>query len=100
MSADKVRPCSSCKALILFARSPVGNVLPLDARPLTGEGDGRLTPRVVLYRLLGENAVTVSRAAVGSLAPLFVSHFVSCPSAGQHSKKRPAARQEALDFAP
>ena len=93
-------PCKSCGALMIFARSPVGNPLPLDAKPLTGEGDERLTPRVILYRLDGENAVTVSRAALGSVRPLFVSHFVSCPHAASPSKKRaPVARQGALDFA-
>lgn len=68
--------CESCGRAILWAISPTGARLPLDARPMT--------------------AYTLDDAALGdrhalkleTSQPLYVSHFTTCPNAARHSRPR------------
>ena len=68
--------CSSCGRRILWAASPSGRMLPLDARPM------------LPYSLnsSGPNAVVPLAVRVALTDPVYVSHFTTCPSATQHSR--------------
>ena len=86
-----VSACSSCGRAIIWAASPSGARLPLDARP------------AVMYYLDDAvptpNAKPVTAEVIKAPAGLFdyaatvepktyVSHFLTCPNAGEHSKGR------------
>ena len=83
--------CSTCGRAIIWATTSIGSKLPLDARP------------AIVYRLEGPDAdpraVAVKQTAVIAAADLFgeeheegvsvyVSHFLTCPQAAQHSRSR------------
>jgi hypothetical protein len=79
-----VRRCRSCDAKILWAQTPAGKPIPLDALP---RPDGNL----VLVRREGKSVAVGARDAdysrfVGEGAPLRVAHFVTCPNADAHRK--------------
>jgi hypothetical protein len=63
--------CSSCGALIFWARTTRGNRIPIDANPVA---NGNL-------RLDGVEAHVVP---IGQ--GTHVSHFANCPNAGKHRK--------------
>lgn len=85
-----IAKCSSCGRAIIWATSPSGARLPLDARP------------AVMYYLDAAsppNAVRVTAEVIRPPTGLFdeaqaevpktyVSHFLTCPSAAQHSRGR------------
>lgn len=67
--------CRSCQRAIIWTTSPSGAQLPLDARPAVAyfiqpEGE----------RLRAVPSLDVSQAKA------YVSHFLTCPFAAQHSK--------------
>lgn len=82
------QPCSSCEAPMIWATSPAGKLLPLDARPTSGMyNDGAVPPKPT-YRIEVDNG-GVKRAvdAGGAIShETYVSHFATCPNAGQHSR--------------
>lgn len=88
--------CRSCNAPMIWATSPAGAALPLDAKPLSGAGDPRITSRLVFYRLEGENAVALPRGGLLPEGDVYVSHFATCPNAAQHSKRRGGVTQPGL----
>lgn len=61
--------CSSCGAAILWAKTPQGKAMPLDAKP---------EKRVVLGRQTGEAHVLDT----------YLPHWASCPNAAQHRRPR------------
>jgi DNA polymerase III epsilon subunit-like protein len=64
--------CKSCGAAILWAKTPAGKAMPLDAEP---------QKRIVLGRVTGEAHVLDT----------YVPHWATCPSAAQHRAPRPEA---------
>ena len=68
--------CRSCQRKIIWVRSPSGALLPLDSRPVTvytlGANDNGPVAEKVEHHL-------------GS-ALFYVSHFLTCPQAAEHSK--------------
>lgn len=73
----KPSTCRSCGARIIWAEHG-GERIPLNAT------------RVRLYELLGPPGnEPIARTMVEGARPLlgYVSHFVSCPNASQHSKR-------------
>ena len=73
--------CQSCGRAIIWATSPTGARLPLDARPVTVYGvapqEGYATP-------------LAGKADRLDHSPVYISHFLTCPNAGQHSHQRRA----------
>ena len=70
--------CSSCGRAIIWVTSPNGKSMPLTARPVTvyaideGSPDDRHTPDAV-------------KVEMGS--KVYISHFVDCPNAAEHSRR-------------
>jgi hypothetical protein len=69
-----VSRCRSCDAEIIWAVTPKGKRIPLDAEPAERPAG--------LFRLEGENAISVAGE------PVYLSHFVTCPNAAQHRRPR------------
>ncbi len=68
-----VNTCRSCDALIIWARTPAGRLMPLDVAP---NPEGNVTLEDGRVRVLGAVAAG-QRRAMG--VPLFMAHHVSCP---------------------
>ena len=66
--------CRTCQAPIIWAVTPSGRRMPLDAEPREG---GNVTLRADGVAIVG-----------GEGAVRYVSHFVTCPQAGQHRRTR------------
>jgi hypothetical protein len=81
----RVTQCRSCKADIVWVKTPKGKNMPIDSTPVADgrwmleEGDGG-KPNVV-------HASNTHGALEGDMAR-YQSHFDSCPNASQHSKPR------------
>ena len=96
MPGYKQSPCKACGAAMIYAISPRGAVLPLDARPVPDEVTA--LRYVVLYRLEAPlDSVTPQSVAVTQLeyaiafaadAELRASHFATCPNSSAHSTRR------------
>jgi hypothetical protein len=72
--------CRSCGAAILWALTPAGRRVPLDAEPVEYEAPaGRYA---VLWPADGGTPVAVHRPA------LYLTHFATCPNAASHRKPR------------
>ena len=75
--------CSSCGRAIIWTVSSYGARLPLDARPVTvyeiEEDDGQVNA-LNLKDQIDDLWPGVKRAK------LYVSHFLTCPNADEHSK--------------
>ena len=76
--ADRVHACRSCGAPIMWAMTGRGKTMPVDAAPSDG-GNVTLT-------LDGGTLRAVVSAGDAGLAHL--SHFVSCPKAEKHRRRR------------
>lgn len=74
--------CRSCGAAIIWAKTPAGKTMPIDAEP-TPYGNIALVPAgaIVLTKDLADQG-----RRIGS--KLYRSHFVSCPHAAKHRKAR------------
>lgn len=89
-----VSACSSCGRAIIWAFSPNGARLPLDARPVVMYYlDESKPPNAipVTAEVLRGPSDLFAQAGVGVEAEVvqpkvYVSHFVTCPNAAQHSK--------------
>ncbi len=68
-----VNTCRSCGAAILWARTPAGRAMPLDANPTR---DSNVALEAGQARVLGP-AVAAERRARREL--LFTSHHATCP---------------------
>lgn len=77
------KSCSSCGASIIWAITSSGGRMPVDAEPVK---DGNI---VLRQPGLDEVFAHVRRENSPQLAtPYYVSHFVTCPNANQHRKRR------------
>jgi hypothetical protein len=74
--------CGSCRSAIEWARTEAGKSVPIDALPVA---DGNLAVR----RVDGELHTRVVRPdeVLGPDEKRGVSHFATCPNAGQHRKR-------------
>ncbi len=77
--------CRSCNAAIIWSISPAGKTLPLDGKPILSIDDVRLGSHSTLYRLVGVRALKAFLTS--DPAPLYISHFATCPNASQHSRR-------------
>jgi len=77
-SAENVEKskCRSCGRAIIWTRLPKGALLPLDARPVTVYTLGWTTETL--------QAQPLARDPDGE--PLYISHFLSCPTVEQHTR--------------
>jgi hypothetical protein len=71
--------CRSCGAALLWAITPKGKRMPLDAAPVEGG-------LWFAYDVAGEKHCAPARA--GAEGPLYTSHFATCPQADQHRRRR------------
>ena len=69
--------CSSCGRAIIWATSPTGARLPLTAKPVT----------VYMIDTGGPDDTYTPDAIKADGGPYYISHFVDCPNAAQHSRK-------------
>jgi hypothetical protein len=88
----RVTTCKSCRAEIIWVRTPKKKNMPLDATPvpdgdwmLDGEDDEGKT-QVAHYNS--------SAAAAEGGAARYQSHFKSCPNAQKHSNEAKAGREQ------
>lgn len=70
--------CRSCGAPIRFVRTTKGKLMPLDREP---HPDGNI-------ELDTEGHATVHGQPPLDAGPLYLSHFVSCPSASENRRPR------------
>lgn len=68
--------CRSCQAEIIWAQTSGGKKIPLDAQPVVARGG---------FRLAEDRRGQTVALNVGTV---YVSHFATCPNAGQHRKGR------------
>lgn len=70
--------CRSCGAAIIWAVTPAGKRMPLDAQP---------AKRIVLddygVKTFGDEA------PCAQVVDTYTSHFATCPNAAQHRKAKP-----------
>ena len=71
--------CSSCHRAIIWTTSPIGVKLPLTVRPVT------------IYEIDtgGPEDQHSPDAAKVRGGPYYISHFVDCPNATEHSRGKP-----------
>lgn len=78
--------CRSCQAPIIWVKTEKGKPMPLDAES-GGDGANFIKLRVdpngdkIVHFVKGRELET-------NTAPLYRSHFVSCPNRDEHRKKR------------
>ncbi len=75
-------PCSSCKAPIIWIKTPKGKSMPLDATP-NPAGNVVIRDGLAVVLTLDELA---NDPSVGQRR--FLPHWASCPSAAQHRKAK------------
>ena len=76
--------CRSCGAEILWARTPSGKAMPLDAVPnLAGEAI-LVNDIVQVSRALADAAIDAGRAD-----DVYIVHWATCPNAKAHRKPPP-----------
>lgn len=72
-----VAACSSCGKPIIWTTSPTGARLPLTAKPVT------------VYQIDEEHSRAMNTTPDANKlegGPFYISHFVDCPNANQHSR--------------
>jgi hypothetical protein len=77
--------CRSCGAPIVWAKTPRGKAMPLDATPAA---DGN----IVLEEDNAGAIAHVRTAAFGGVGVFHKSHFATCPNANQHRKPKESRR--------
>jgi len=70
--------CRTCKAPIVWARSPKGAAMPFDAAPSDEHGQWLLREGRALYVAPPKRAEHAGE--------LFATHFVTCPDADTHQQ--------------
>lgn len=97
--------CRTCSAPVIWAVSPAGKNLPLDAKLLTAGDPALLQPAPgakrlpTYYRIQPEGDHRNPRNLAYVISPaemvgerkgerVYVSHFATCPQAAQHSRGR------------
>ncbi len=78
--------CKTCDREIVWVKPETGSDLPLDARPVDAYlyFDDGMKAAPALHVAIGGSSET---APLKTLGPLYVSHFLTCPQAAQHSKQ-------------
>ena len=76
--------CSSCGAVIIFAKTIKGATIPLDEQP-SPRGNIVLSPEEGTALVYNGPAAIAPRYAD---EPRYFSHFATCPNADQHRKGR------------
>lgn len=76
--------CRSCQAEIIWAKTPRGKSIPLDAQPTT---DGNVMVADGVAHVLAPDQLAVS-LDLYSPDERFTSHFASCPFASEHRRPR------------
>jgi hypothetical protein len=83
-----VSTCRSCGAEIVWAFTPEGHRMPVDAEPVDG-GNVVLSPASSPGQ--APTATVVGRRVQASLfgddGPRYVSHFATCPNADRHRRR-------------
>lgn len=76
----EVSKCRSCQRNVIWARTPAGALMPLDARPVT--------PYMLQPAGSDLNAVPVAGSGLVGTGDgaMRISHFLTCPNASTHSK--------------
>ena len=99
-------PCKKCPAQIIWAKSPVGSNLPLDAEkraPGFVPAKGQVVYQIKDHGDFVLNAVVVPAADVDQLivegVDLYVSHFTTCPDAPFFSRQSRAREGVQQGFA-
>lgn len=81
--------CRSCGAKIIWAKMPSGKLCPFDPEP-SRVGTHTITDGVASPCAKALIMVSMADPAKEFTSPLvYLSHFATCPNAGQHRKKRP-----------
>lgn len=86
-----VAKCSSCGRAIIWATSPSGARLPLDARPAVMYYIDNATPPnavAVTAHVIAQPKDMFDEEQVLEAPRTYVSHFLTCPNAADHSKAR------------
>jgi len=78
-----VSRCRSCGAEIRWAKTEAGKSIPLDAAPRP-DGNVHVYDGVAYVLSPGGQPILEHRAHGDKL---YVSHFVTCPDAGEHRRK-------------
>ena len=74
-------PCRSCGAPMLWVRTTAGNLMPLDLEPVPG---GNIVLKDGLAHVLKGDLFE----GMIDEGPRYVSHFVTCPEAAKHRRKK------------
>jgi hypothetical protein len=86
MSAELERGhCRSCDAPIIWATTPTGKAMPIDAEPVEGGN-------VVIFDGPEGPLAVVTHASQAPDKARYRAHFASCPNASQHRKQRKQRR--------
>ena len=80
--SNDVKHCRSCGAPIIWALTKHDRRIPLDPIPVP---DGNINISVDEN---GQTRSEIVNAPLFSSAPLYVSHFVTCPNAAQHRRRK------------
>lgn len=89
----KLANCRSCNAPIVWAKSEKGHNLPLDAK-VVAANDPRVTARSTLFVIDAADPPNAKSFPSSALiptedrGPVYLSHFATCPHAGEHSRRR------------
>lgn len=87
----EVAKCSSCGRAIIWASSPNGARLPLDARPATMYYLDAATPpnaTPVTAEVIKAPQDMFATEGASATVRTYVSHFLTCPNAAEHSRAR------------
>lgn len=78
--------CRSCRASIIWAKTPNGKLMPLDVEKFAN-GNVLLADDGTCAVLDADSLLTYR----GERIPLHRSHFASCPGGGSHRKRKGGA---------
>jgi len=73
--------CGSCPAPIIWARTPAGKRMPVDAEP-TPDGNVTLVPPLESY----DSPLAVVSSERDPSSTRYTSHFATCPNADSHRR--------------
>jgi hypothetical protein len=76
---DKPTPCSSCKATIIFVKTPACKIMPLDYEPVPAGTPGAFT--------VIDGLAYSAKAAPGE-SVYRMPHWATCPNADRHRSRR------------
>ena len=84
--------CTSCGAEIFFARTMRGRRLPLNAAPDPGRGEHLMAGGTAVHlRASAPEERRYAEEAAARNQPRYLTHYATCPQAGQHRKRAEVA---------